>query len=462
MDKIQQAEPPQSLLSRMAKILSIFGTNVYVAIGMIALILAGFAAAVAIFFSQGAPTVFTIASGPPGSSFHRYAEQYKKILAQQGITLKIVQSEGSLDNLHRLADPKSGVDVAFVLGGDAAGVNIDHLASLGSVSYQPLMIFYHGKPKVLLSEFDGQRIAIGEPGSGAHLLAKTLLKANGIEAGGKTQFIESKPEEAVSAILHNRVDAVFVMSDAASTETMHELIFAEDVHLFNFIQADAYARKINYLNKLELPRGSLDFGKDIPAEDMHLVGPMVELIARDNLHPTLSDFLIEAAREVHGRAGLFKKSGEFPALLHHEFPISADAERYYASGKSYLYRTFPFWLARLINRIVVAILPVILVLIPALKIVPGIYRWRMEARIYRWYRELLELERDMWSSGVDAATRKQQIEELARIERSVQNIRVPAAFADLFYSLREHIIFVRERIVTEMGHCEESPSGGAL
>jgi len=456
MEKPQPPESRQPILLRLSKALSFFGTNVYVSVGMIALVVAGFAAAVAIFFFQGAPSSFTIASGPPGSSFHRYAEQYKKILAQQGITLKIVPSEGSLDNLHRLADPKSGVDVAFVLGGDAAGVNIDHLQTLGSVSYQPLMIFYHGKPKMLLSEFEGQRIAIGEPGSGSHLLALSLLKANGIEPGGKTQFIESKPEDAVSAILHNRVDAVFVMSDAASTETMHELIFADDVHLFNFIQADAYARKINYLNKLELPRGSLDFGKDIPAEDMHLVGPMVELIARDSLHPTLSDFLIEAARQVHGRAGLLKKSGEFPALLHHEFPVSADAERYYASGKSYLYRTFPFWLARLINRIVVAILPVILVLIPALRIVPGIYRWRMEGRIYRWYRELLELERDMFKEGADAATRQRQIEELARIEESVQNIRVPAAFADLFYSLREHIIFVRERIVAHKHRFEES------
>jgi len=449
-------ESRPTLLLRLSKRLAFFGTNVYVAVGMIALIVAGFVAAVAIFFSQGAPSSFTIASGPPGSSFYRYAEQYKKILAQQGITLKIVPSEGSLDNLHRLTDAKSGVDVGFVLGGDATGVNIDHLSTLGSVSYQPLMIFYHGKPKILLSEFEGQRIAIGEPGSGAHLLALSLLKANGIAPGGKTQFIESRPEDAVSAILHNRVDALFVMSDAASTETMHELIFADDVHLFNFIQADAYARKINYLNKLDLPRGSLDFGKDIPAEDMHLVGPMVELIARDNLHPTLSDFLIEAAREVHGRAGLFKKSGEFPALLHHEFPISADAERYYASGKSYLYRTFPFWLARLINRIVVAILPVILVLVPALRIVPGVYRWRMQSRIYRWYRELLELERDMLKEGVDPETRRLQIEELARIESSVQNIRVPAAFADLFYSLREHIIFVRERITPSRRPSEDS------
>ncbi len=444
-NQTEAAERPRGYLAS----LTLFGTNVYVTLGMVALVCAGVVAALVIFFSEGTPSSFTIASGPAGSSFDRYAEQYKKILARQGITLKIVHSDGSFDNLHKLNNPKSGVDVAFVLGGDTGNTEIEHLVSLGSISYQPLLVFYRGKPKSLLSEFAGQRIAIGEPGSGAHGLALNLLKANGIEPGGKTQFVESSPAEAVAAMLHGKVDVLFAMSDAASTETIHELIYAEDIHLFDFAQADAYARKFNYLNKLSLPRGSLDFGKDLPPTDTYLVGPMVELVARDTLQPTLSDFLIEAAREVHGKAGMFKKSGEFPALLHHEFPISSDAERYYASGKSYLYRTFPFWLARLINRIVVAVLPVVLVLIPGLKIIPGIYRWRMQGRIFRWYRELLELEREVRDGEGDGPMRERQLARLIEIEEGVKNIRVPASFADLFYGLREHIVFVRERVLAE-------------
>ena len=446
-DRAETTNRPRSYLAG----LSLFGANVYVSLGMIALVCVGIAAALVIFFAEGTPSSFTIASGPAGSSFDRYAEQYQKILARQGITLKIVHSDGSFDNLHKLNDPKSGVDVAFVQGGDAGTTEVGHLSSLGSISYQPLLVFYRDKPQALLSEFEGERIAIGEPGSGAHGLALSLLKANGIEPGSKTRFVESSPADAVAAMLQGKVDVLFAMSDAASTDTIHELIFAPDVHLFDFVQADAYARKFSYLNKLSLPRGSLDFSKDLPPADTNLVGPMVELVAHDTLQPTLSDFLIEAAREVHGKAGMFKKSGEFPALLHHEFPISSDAERYYASGKSYLYRTFPFWLARLINRVMVAVLPVVLVLIPGLKIIPGIYRWRMEGRIYRWYRELLELEREVDVGKIDAATRERHLARLIDIEESVKNIRVPASFADLFYSLREHIVFVRERVLAEPG-----------
>jgi len=99
----------------------------------------------------------------------------------------------------------------------------------------------------------------------------------------------------------------------------------------------------------------------------------------------------------------------------------------------------------------VAVLPVVLVLIPGLKIIPGIYRWRMEGRIYRWYRELLELEREVDVGKIDAATRERHLARLIDIEESVKNIRVPASFADLFYSLREHIVFVRERVLAEPG-----------
>ncbi len=429
---------------------TLFGGSVWISTGMCILIGLALATAALLFFNTGTPSTLTIAGGPPGSSFRRYAEQYQKILKREGITLKIVASEGSLDNLHKLEDAKSGVDVGFVLGGDADGNNVDNLQSLGSISYQPLMVFYNGSVVQGLGDFKGKRLALGENGSGEHRLAMSLLKANGI-AAEDTKLLDMPVADAVKALLEGRIDCMFFMSESGSTDAIRELTHKPDIHLLNFVQADAYVRRINYLNKLSLPRGAFDFGLDLPPQDVTLLGPTVELIARDDLHPALSDFLIDAAKQVHGNPGFFKKRGEFPAPLEHEFKISADATRYYASGKSYLYRTFPFWLARLINRAVVAIVPVILVLIPGLKIVPGIYRWRMQGRIYRWYRELLELERDAFDVNLDAATRDTLLRKLHDIEESVKTIRVPATFADLFYSLREHIVFVRERLIAEHG-----------
>src|SRR5205823_6091096 len=118
-------------------------------------------------------------------------------------------------------------------------------------------------------------------------------------------------------------------------------------------------------------------GRNIPAHDVYLVGPTVELLARGDLHPALCDLLLEAAQEVHGAAGLLKRKGEFPSPLEHEFPLSSEALRYYKSGKGFLYRSLPFWLASLVNRGLVVFVPIFVVLIPMLRGLPTVFRLRI-------------------------------------------------------------------------------------
>jgi hypothetical protein len=179
----------------------------------------------------------------------------------------------------------------------------------------------------------------------------------------------------------------------------------------------------------------------MPAHDVILVAPTVELVARASLHPALSDLLLEAAGEVHGKPTLLQNRGEFPAPLQHDFKISPDAGRYYKSGAQ-------FWLASLVKRILVAFGPMVLVLIPALRLIPRAYKWRMQLRIYRWYRSLLKLEHDL-SDEMTTAKRDELRQRLDHIENSVSQMKVPASFAGQFYGLREHIGFVRERLGAE-------------
>jgi len=236
------------------------------------------------------------------------------------------------------------------------------------------------------------------------------------------------------------------MGDSAPMQTIRNLVRAPEVQLYNFAQADAYVRRYDYLSRIRLPEGSINLGKNLPAQDVLLVGPTVELVARDDLHPALSDLLLEVAREVHGKAGLLQKRGEFPAPLEHEFPISEDARVYYKSGMGFFYRTFhSFWLASMLNRLLVAVVPLALVLIPAIRLLPVAYRWRIQLQIYRCYRPLLRLERD--AAGPLSRERVQDLlSRLDEIEDIVDQLRVPASFADQFYVLRGHIAFVRQRL----------------
>src|ERR1700675_464439 len=163
------------------------------------------------FVRPAPPRALTIASGTPGSRFNLAAQRYQKILARNGITLKIVTTEGSQDNLNRMLASDTYVDIALVQAGISDVGETGDLISLGSVFYVPLTIFYRN-PTALdrLSQLAGRRIAIGPPGSGTRSLALALLKANEINAQGPTQLLDLEGEAARTALLGQQADAIFL------------------------------------------------------------------------------------------------------------------------------------------------------------------------------------------------------------------------------------------------------------
>jgi TRAP-type uncharacterized transport system substrate-binding protein len=402
------------------------------------------------FFYSAPPTTITITSGPPGSSFETNAEQYCAILARMGVTLKVLPSQGSDENLDRLNDPKSHVDVGFVEVGPTNESTGSKLMSLGSISYQPLLIFYRASaPITLLSELSGKRLAIGPVGGGTRSLALTLLQLNSVSTNDPATLLDLDAAGAADALLKGNVDAVFLMGDSASPQIMKHLLLSPGIRLFNFTQADGYTRRIAYLNKLEIPMGSIDFGKNLPSQDLYLIGPTVEILARPGLHPALSDLLLETAHEVHGGAKLFQHRDEFPAPLEYNFPISPDAKRFYTSGKKFLYRSLPFWLASLVNRVLVSFVPFIVIVIPLVRAVPALYKWRVQLGINRRYRTLLALEHELERESREPMTlekRRELIASLDSVVQAVNHMKIPASFASQFYSLRENITFVRSRL----------------
>jgi TRAP-type uncharacterized transport system substrate-binding protein len=441
-----QEERPTGFGRILAPFAELFGLSRPAAALAVLLIGAGLTGAFYWFFHSAPPSVLTITSGPAGSASESNAVSYAGILARDKVTLRILRSDGSLENLKRLEDPSFHVDIGFVQSGLTNASPRVKLLSLGSVSYQPLLVFYRGSDSLtLLSEFKGKRLVVGPVGSGTRSLALTLLALNGIKPGGAATLSDLDAEEAATALIDGKVDAVFLMGDSASGQIMKKLLLTPGIQLLSFIQADGYTRKLTYLNKMELPAGSVDFEKNIPPRDVLLVGPAVEILARPNLHPALSDLLIDAAREVHGKAGLLRRKGEFPAPVESEFPISADAARYYKSGKSFFYRSLPFWLASLANRVLLVFIPLLVVLIPGMKIIPAMFRWRVKFHLYRRYRALLAIERDI-GADLPPARRQELIARLDQLDKSVNKIKLPASYADQFYGLRGDIGFVRNRL----------------
>ncbi len=425
--------------------------DLLVALMPLSLLAAAVVWAVLAFVRPAPPSAIAISTGPEGSSFQRAAERYAKAFARNGVALRLRPSHGSLENLRRLADPASDVELGFVQVGvklpeAAPGERRRELVSLGTISRQPLYILVRGSvPPTRLSALSGKRLVVGPEGSGTRVLASSLLKANGVEPGGATAFLDLDDELVGDALARGTIDAAFLMGDSASPAVIRKIIERPGVHVMQLSQLDAYLRRFQDLDRVKIPMGAYDLAHNLPATDLDLVASSVELVARADLHPAISDLLLETMHEVHGRPFLLQKAGEFPAAREHDLPLSADARRYYQSGKRWLYKVLPFWVASLVDRFLMVLLPLVLVLVPVLRVVPNVYRWRIKRRVYRIYGALLDLERDAVGRRAEPAA---LLERLGSIERRAESLTLPLAYSTELYFLREHIMLVRQRLTT--------------
>lgn len=394
------------------------------------------------------PKVVTLSAGQENSSYERFARRYAEKLKKQGIEVRVKVSQGAQANLEALKDKHSGVDIAFVQsGGTADPNNVEGLKSLGSLFTEPLWIFYRDKHRIKrIVDLKGLKVNIGTEGSGVPRMMRRILSLNGMEPNDiKSSALENTP--ATVELLEGRIDAL-VFSSAPNEPLIQMLLQTPGIKLFDFDQSQAYVRRSSTLTSVTLPRGIVDLGKDIPPRDYQLIGPTATLVAREDLHPALVVLFVQAASEIHGGSGWFRRRGEFPQAGYSEIPLASDAEKYYRSGPPFLQRYLPFWLANLFDRMWVVIVALGALLLPLTRIVPPLYVWRVRSRVFRWYGQLRTVEAAI--EDVPPAERRavyrDQMKRLNEIENRVNQVSVPLSFADELYGLRSHINFVRNRI----------------
>ncbi len=401
------------------------------------------------FVQPAPPRKIIMTSGAEGGAYEGFATQFRDILAREGIEVELRPSAGSVDNLDRLKDESSGVSVGFVQGGIATAADGADLMSLASLYYEPLWVFYRRGPEYdRLRAFRGKKIAIGPQGSGTRALGLQVLKLAGLDAGN-TSLLPLGAGAAADALIKGSIDVAFVIGTPESA-VVHKLMHARSVQLMNFSHAEAYTRYLPFLSHVVLPKGGIDLVEDVPAREVHLIAPTANLVVRDDIHPALVSLLMQAADEVHGEARMLNKAGEFPSSKYLDIAQSLDAQRHIKDGPPFLQRHLPFWIAVLLDRLVVMLIPILAVLIPLMKIAPAAYAWRIKSRIYRWYGKLKVLEVDMENADKALDVRSLQ-ERLDVIEKSVSRIPTPLAYSDYLYNLRAHIDLVRARLLKRAG-----------
>ena len=393
------------------------------------------------FVRPAPPDKLVMTTGSEEGGYHGFALNYQEILARHGITLELRTSSGSIENMKRLNDDDSGVDIGFVQSGTGDARSYEDLVALGSVYYEPVWVFYRGRDDSdRLANLRGLRIAIGPPGSGTRRLASQLLEANGALAA-PTRIVDLGGAYAAQALMQGKIDAMFSVGPA-EMPLVRDLLLAQGVRLRHFSRAPAYTRLFPFLALVKLPEGGIDLTRNIPARDTMLLAPTANVVARWDVHPALIDLMLQAMQEVHKGPGLFHHAGDFPKVRDHDFPVSPEAERFYKSGPPFLQRYLPFWAATLFDRIFVLLLPLIAVLIPVLRYAPALYSWRMRSGIVRWYGELKLLELEI-KERYDPAQHRQYLKRLNELEEKAFVRPMPLHFTDQVYNLRQHIDMVR-------------------
>jgi TRAP transporter TAXI family solute receptor len=412
------------------------------------LAIAGFALAYQ-FVDPAPPSHFTIASGSESGAYFQYAQRYKDILAEDGVTVEVVSTQGSVENLELLRDKDGDVQVAFVQGGAGKPSANETLASLASLYFEPVWVFHREAVNVTqLGDLLGYTIAVGTSGSGTRALALKLLNDNGIDDSNST-FLSMPSAAAIDALFAAEVDALVLVS-SPHVEAIRRLLKSDAIRLMSFERADAYTRRHRYLSSVTLPEGVVSLTENMPAQAIRLVAPAAALVAREDFHPALVDLLMAAAVRVHREGGVFEAERQFPSQRYLQFPLSDGARRFFARGPSFLRRVLPFWAATLIERTLVMLVPLIALLIPLIKIMPPVYRWRTRSRIYRWYKALLAIDPTVnrAQNPTDGGQSTQDgLNQLARIEEDIAKVNVPLAYADQLYALRVHLELVREKLL---------------
>ena len=347
-----------------------------------------------------------------------------------------------------LIDRKDPVQAAFVQAGAFHPHEVTGVESLGTISYDPIWLFYRG-PEMKVNDFQAvkaranfflnSRMSVGIKGSGTYAQAMHILKANGFQEG--SHFLHLSGSQSVEALQKGKIDAAFIV-DAYEAPNVQKLIADPSLHLVAFDRAEAYARLLPYMQILNVPAGAFSLVRNFPATDIKLMASTTNLLIDDRMHPALQFLFLEAAREINGKASFFSEHGEFPSFKATGLPQSPVALHYEKNGSPLLMLYFPFWLAELINRLIFVLLPFCAVAYPVLLTLPGYRNKRMRRKVDKLYGILKTYEQELTENFLPEV-KDEYLKKLDLLEYQALQLQVSKSMSGDYYALRTSIDYVR-------------------
>lgn len=390
------------------------------------------------------PDEVRIAAGRPGTAYYQLAEQYRSILARDGIDATIEETAGSVANVAALTRADAPADVAIVQGGVPMPPGA-RLSALGVTFLEPLWIFADSAVPSPAdpSRWQGLSIAAGEPGSGTRFVVEAALATLGIDAAS-LELLPMNATAAAAALEAGTIDiGVFV---GPVTAPYLQPLFADPaVRPLSIRDPEALVRRLPFVELTDIPAASFDYAERRPDQPIELVAMVARLVGRSDLHPALVDRLVEAARAIHSGRDLITREGQFPTTIGADMALNPQAASLIEKGPNPFNRFLPYWIGAQISKFALLLVPLVVILIPVFRIAPSLYQWRMRGKIWRHYPELRAVEREAVVAR-DAATLDRLAGRLDAIEAQVTREHLPPSYREYAYAMRVHLDLVRRRI----------------
>ena len=164
------------------------------------------------------PVTMGMVTGGPKGTYYQFGLNLAQLVASQGITLKVANSNGSVENVYAVfkrPDTQMGIVQSDVL---AFVLKVQSDPVLKKIAQKIKMIYplYNEEVHLLgtsnIADFDqleGKKVAIGQEGSGTYLTAKLLFEVSGVTPA---ELVNIAPEEALPLLKAGQLDALFYVA----------------------------------------------------------------------------------------------------------------------------------------------------------------------------------------------------------------------------------------------------------
>ena len=391
-----------------------------------------------------------IATSAQASDWYIFAETTAALMKERGLNISVVTSEGAIDNVNKLNSNEEGVNAAFTYGGALDKGQLGSIYSLGSVSYEPVWIFYR-KDKIgkitNIKDFAKFRVDLGPIQSGSYALAKKLFELYKLDVRDDRHFKSHSYSQMITNFTLGNSDAVVIVASYLDP-MVQQLLREPGISLFSFDNAKAYEKRVSYLEAVSLPAGSIDLFNTIPKEDTELIATTASLVVRRDMHPDIQLALLMASKDAIRNSPyiFFAKRNEFPAYVDPLIPISPVAQHFYDYGPPHASRFLPYWLAGLVDRAWILLLTTLALFYPLSKLNLHLRKFRFMVKERPHYVELLAMDEQLCHEKLSDEKKKELLMRLDHINKKAIEAGVPVGDEADYFEFLNSIFLLRVKI----------------